>query len=913
MTNKCIFLDQKEWLGEDNLIPPSIFSCLITRLNLYNSKYWQENGLLESEEKFEEWTTQRVKCLKISIASFLNLSIRPEKWYILIDEKDSKSIQEIIDTIEKIDGSEVIKFIKIPRKFGWSDFVPYIRKFLMDDAKNKTHLLATRLDSDDCLNKDYYRALISALDKLGLPSAQYKPISFNFPVGVMFDGSSCVVSMNDKNAFSTLLEPLTKNSITPYVGSHKVIDQYADICEVITREPMWCVNIHGHNIGTTHVRQGSRTTTRSGGFCVTLDLKLQESVFEIFGMIYDPIQKSLKSEGETLDISIKKSKLNPLFSCYYAKKGSTLEVESRLHSSILNDYKYAFYLINKKTKKAVQKIMYQQKNFGSFALEENLEEKEFIIICYVREKASGFTARKSISIFIKKPNTLFKIIATGDFDSIKKDGFIARKGVAPIFISIPMQWLSDDKNIEFNLHSWRFLNSACAYYMNNPCKQVAKEVFQFSLGYIQDWSQFVESKKSNFAWYDMSVGIRAIHIAFMKYLIEEYLLDTDDEDFGIIDRLAFSHIDWLSNQKNITEGNHAVYEIIGLAILSYQYKLNQNNAYMQRNMTSLMSAAFDDHFVNTENSPFYHKYNIDLFRKVPSFLFPDIKDRIDHILKNAPLVTKWLTAPNGYFYRIGDTEGRGVLLSSQDVTQSFANHNETVYRDFGESGYQIIRSHPSLKKEESFSLVFRGKTTSYIHSHCDANSFIFFNNGEEVFADPGKFTYEHGEWKNWFISDKSHNTAGLYEFPFYPRDIELNAVKTQPVKEECGCFFLSGEVRKSEKFIHTRSISFTPHKSIIISDKIENSGEHKTEIRYILGKGFEYFHDKNKAYIKSEKNFLYQISFSGDIERIEYFNRTNHKAWISETYKEKYATGIIIIHCPTGVSFAKMQLDLVNS
>lgn len=400
MTNKCIFLDQKEWLGEDNLIPPSIFSCLITRLNLYNSKYWQENGLLESEEKFEEWTTQRVKCLKISIASFLNLSIRPEKWYILIDEKDSKSIQEIIDTIEKIDGSEVIRFIKIPRKFGWSDFVPYIRKFLMDDAKNKTHLLATRLDSDDCLNKDYYRALISALDKLGLPSAQYKPISFNFPVGVMFDGSSCVVSMNDKNAFSTLLEPLTKNSITPYVGSHKVIDQYADICEVITREPMWCVNIHGHNIGTTHVRQGSRSPTRSSGFCVTLDLKLQESFFEIFGMIYDPVQDSLKSESEILDFAIEKSQSNPIFYCCSVRNGSEIKVESRLHSSILRNYKYAFYLIDRFTKKTVHKIMYQEKNFGIFVLEESLEEEDFLVVCYVREKISGSTAKKIAEVVL---------------------------------------------------------------------------------------------------------------------------------------------------------------------------------------------------------------------------------------------------------------------------------------------------------------------------------------------------------------------------------------------------------------------------------------------------------------------------------------------------------------------------------
>lgn len=504
------------------------------------------------------------------------------------------------------------------------------------------------------------------------------------------------------------------------------------------------------------------------------------------------------------------------------------------------------------------------------------------------------------------PRLLFRLIIGGDFAKLREKGFVARKGLSPIPITFPMIWRSKDSNVEFNLHAWRFLSAAWAYYIKNQNYQTAKEVFDFSTAVAKDWINFLKIKKSKYAWYDMAVGIRAMHIAFMKYLCSEY--DAGKwEGESLIDQLAEEHITWLSIQSNITKGNHAIYQIVGLRILEFIYG-KPSTDYTELNMLHLIREAFDEEFVGTENSPFYHKYNIDIFERVPIILFPGIKDKLDDLFFLGPLITKWLTAPDGFFYRVGDTEGTGVKLLSKDIEKDFPNEHLSIYKDLGSSGYQVVRSHPKISEGKSFSLLFRGGPSSYVHSHCDALSLMFFHNGEEIFSDAGKFTYDYGEERDWFISDKAHCTVGLKGQAFYPKDVEKNGSKISPVGYEGERYILSGQVVKGAVFNHNRNIYFSPGKSLIVSDICESNSDKNIEVRLILGRGVSYI-GAEKGFIRTAKGNKYKVTFSGDIVCVDVFQPEDERAWVSDTYHHKEAVSLIVITCSKNNASISMKLD----
>lgn len=150
------------------------------------------------------------------------------------------------------------------------------------------------------------------------------------------------------------------------------------------------------------------------------------------------------------------------------------------------------------------------------------------------------------------PRFFFRLIIGGDFSSLSSKGFVAREGLKPIPIKVPMKWKHKDSNIEFNLHAWRFFSASWAFYVKQSSFEIAKEVFEFNIKVIKDWDRHGIKDKSKYAWYDMTAGIRAMHLAFMKYVILKHCLNVHEEDKLLIDKLSALHITWLSTQKNIT-------------------------------------------------------------------------------------------------------------------------------------------------------------------------------------------------------------------------------------------------------------------------------------------------------------------------------------------------------------------------
>nr|WP_321302961.1 heparinase II/III family protein [Alcaligenes faecalis] len=505
------------------------------------------------------------------------------------------------------------------------------------------------------------------------------------------------------------------------------------------------------------------------------------------------------------------------------------------------------------------------------------------------------------------PYQVFKLIIGGDYLRILKEGYKVRKDLAPIPVALPLKWRFKDSNVEFNFHAWRFLSAAWAYYLKFPNVDVARKVISFSSSVGSDWLAFIGEKKSKYAWYDMSTGIRAMHIAFMKYLCNEYEGEFRSEE-ALVDSLADSHIEWLSKQNNITRGNHAIYQILGLRILGIFYDCSAEE-YAEANMARLLIDAFDENYVSTENSPFYHKYNLEIFRRVQPELFPNLRGDLERLLVRGPQVTKWLTGPAGDLYRIGDTEGSGVLLEAEDINEINIGSDSEVFQDYAASGYQIIRSHPRVNVSESFSLVLRGGPTSYVHAHCDALAVIFYNCGEEIFSDAGKFTYEYGKERDWFISDAAHCTAGLSDRDFNPKEIGLRGTKLEPIKKGSYFYHLGGCVKKGDVFTHYRAISFAPGESLTISDLCQSIEGTDIEIRYILGPGVSFTGGK-EGVLTTARGRSYKVYFEGAIDFIESAPAHKPEAWVSSSYHFKEPVSLVRIRCSGDSAMVSMRMDL---
>lgn len=578
-------------------------------------------------------------------------------------------------------------------------------------------------------------------------------------------------------------------------------------------------------------------------------------------------------------------------------------------------YNYAFYLM--KGRERIYFVRYNE--IDNFEFKVN-DSGQYRVIGFVKNIATeGIEYRSTDEYFIdlefmsglyKK----YKAIVRGDYSDLRANGFKPRLDCVPIDVFSNFDWDVKDRNLAVSIQALRFLSPIWQKFFDSKDTRYLREVESLLDRWLND---SLKKIPSSVVWYDMSVGIRSQHLSLFLDLSKYYSVNKD-----LLRRVkdcAYIHLMNLCDEKKLGVGNHLFYQILGLFGLINALKIDdsEQHNYAKKLLKNYVDKSFDGNFVNLENSPFYHKYNVTLLQLLPEFYVDEIFNEIRKIVKNGNLITKWLTSPQGDFYRIGDTEGKGVLLNASDLhSEKFLNNQSVIYKDLGASGYQIIRSHPNCKSEESFSLVFRGAPGSNIHSHCDVLSFVFIYNGTEIFADPGKFIYEYGDQRNWFISDVSHNTAGLKNYPFYHKDIVLDATLIFPieVREDVGFYFVCGKTKKSNNFSHERHIELSVNNKLIVKDFIENTTNEKTEIRYILGLDVEFEYIGNLVGFVKNKNSgeRFKVLFSGDVEKISVFGKNNEKAWISNVYAKKENTGIIVVECSGESIFVEMKMDLYS-
>ncbi|RZT94254.1 heparinase II/III-like protein [Advenella incenata] len=610
-----------------------------------------------------------------------------------------------------------------------------------------------------------------------------------------------------------------------------------------------------------------------------------------------------------------------------------LVLDAIVDNPISNDGdEYAFYLMLHNEK--VNEFWYSSHRHIQFPLPD--KAGQYHVLCFHRnvkrsEKSRANSNRISVTPAIRwkipqavaigryKQLIYFRRVIFGDYESQKRLGYIPRVGAAPIPLLVPMNYgPRNDRNIEFALSSWKFLAPIWKVYFSSKKYKYLKELYTFFL----DWNQSLEisNGKNSFAWYDMAVGTRAMHLALFLYVLNEEKIELSTRDSRILGDIINRHIEYLENEKNLKYNNHGVWQILGLRLLYWSRNETSQEKidFCEYQLSKLIDLNFTEENVSSENSPFYHKYTADLICQIPTQLFAQTQARITAIQDKKDEISAWLTSPSGYFYLIGDSDDKGMLLKSKISCDFVQDDICYISKAYLGSGYAIVRTHPDTPTDDNAALIFHATSASYSHAHSDKLSFVFIHKGIELISDSGKYSYENDKWRKYFVSDRAHNTVGFTNKVFMPTDTNLGDSHIFECNFDNGTYYLSGETKKKDVlFEHKRILSFKPDEYLNIVDHIIHKCEGVGDIEVRLHFGIDIslqeinsrlvalFDNKIIASIEPDSRLLQYEIYSGSENPI--------LGWSSRAYKKKKPINALVMRFAPDLTEIQTKIHLKAS
>lgn len=448
---------------------------------------------------------------------------------------------------------------------------------------------------------------------------------------------------------------------------------------------------------------------------------------------------------------------------------------------------------------------------------------------------------KGVRMSVPSRDSDFKIFS-GTYEAYKAEGFRPRSDVRGVLLEVPIDWKMDpfrDNNWRFQLQAWRMLPPLWGQWQKTGDKEVLDEI----IGIIRDWYSFhiVQKRWSSYLWQDMATGIRASHLGYMNVLVRRHDLVLDAADTKMLAELTDIHVRKLRDPEFISINNHGIFQVQGLRLLCNSAPQSLGcageEAFSASKLGALLQSQFDEYGVHTEDSPFYHQFAVRTFRGIRLTLYPSLPKSIQQRLRTAQRLTPWFAGVDGEIVAVGDSEGKGTPFpgSYSAPCGERAVHGECfVAKDLTDSGYAIVRTSPDTPTQLGEMLFVVGSSHDHGHDHADELSFVLYREGRPLLVDSGKYAYIRDEFREFFLSDRAHNTIGLVGRTYLPEDTAGEGSYLRDMRTEGGAYVIRGEVVRGDAFLHRRELSYRPGESISITDEITAAPDAQPELRFNL-------------------------------------------------------------------------------
>lgn len=306
-----------------------------------------------------------------------------------------------------------------------------------------------------------------------------------------------------------------------------------------------------------------------------------------------------------------------------------------------------------------------------------------------------------------------------------------------------------------------------------------------------DWAAATHFQRPG-PWRLLEAGLRAEQFLTGWQFVAPGLAD----DAAFVARLHASladHADWLSQRLGSIEINHAMMHMLGLLLVATALPTHPRAPYWRQVAIERFGLALYRQVgadgVHRELTPGYHAVSVALFLK-PCLIGRLNGEPMPHWYETRVAAMARFAAASlradGRTSALSDWEandagrvavGQLGLLSDDDtlIAQGLANA-ETLWmfgaeawcrlKDrahfvsppqtvaFPDSGYYVLRKPDNV-------LLFDAAAMGGPHGHADALSFEWSRGAHGLVVDPGRYTYEDGDWRRWFKSTQAHSTVTI--------------------------------------------------------------------------------------------------------------------------------------------------------
>ena len=451
----------------------------------------------------------------------------------------------------------------------------------------------------------------------------------------------------------------------------------------------------------------------------------------------------------------------------------------------------------------------------------------------------------------------------------------------------PVNWLyNPSRDPEFtwgiNRH-WHMLDLGKAYLMNGNEKYVTVYIEHFRSWREQNpVPQSISYEEAVYfqqlgPWRLLENGLRVQSwITAYKYM--EGSPQLNGEFLGELKEALAEHAEYLTRYLGDTHINHAMMHMQGLFMIATFCPEHERAPYWRQLAVERLELCLVHQIgpegIQSELTTHYHDASIEMFGtpyllgRLSGHPFPA---SYEEQLARMAAFTEAMIRPDGRSTPLGDSNlishGQsnlallGAILQREDLISRGSVSPELLWM-FGTEQFDRFRELQNSGRPEMTSVAFpqtgyyvMRDTRQYIfldaapmggaHGHADALAMEWVWNKQLIFADPGRYTYEEGQWRHYFKSTRAHTTVtvdSLDQTPYLTTQAwgepEAKAAAHRWESGESYHFIDAshdGYMRLDSPVLHRRwLLASTELPLLMLVDWLETDGGHAIEQRFQL-------------------------------------------------------------------------------
>lgn len=447
-----------------------------------------------------------------------------------------------------------------------------------------------------------------------------------------------------------------------------------------------------------------------------------------------------------------------------------------------------------------------------------------------------------------------------------------RQGKYPLVdLAGPYPWaleFQEQRSWNFHLHCLGPVDVLLRAYSHWQEVEFLVPALRMSLDWCRMNSDASCQSVSPFAWYDMSVGLRAYRFA---YLLEVAAIEglLAEPERALLWSSLEQHARYLAKDSNIAfHSNHGYYQVAGQLAMGRRFAhasslMRKASEQGLTRFRKMLAQQFTGEGVHREHSPDYHRMVYSTLKELlDSGLVDD--DEVREQARRIEAALAWFVFPDQRLVNFGDSDGRSVACSDAEAAQRWVTpdmrfwatagregslpDDEVAY--FADSGYWLVRKRPAEAADFSAAsyLALNAAFHSRTHKHADDLSFVWFERGCNLLVDAGRYGYigktkknsdlwldgfwYSDPWRIYCESTRAHNTLEFDGRNYARRVTEPygSALQRHGQTDE-GVFFVEAGCEQFSSVRQERMLFFKPGQWLVVVDWFADSANKTHDVK----------------------------------------------------------------------------------